>query len=193
MKALLVIDVQESFRQRENWAAISNPEIVKQVATLVEHTRQKENQVIWVIHSEPRSDGAFDPTYGFTRLIDGLEKAADEPLFTKTSHNAFSTTGLQQYLVSRGITEVQICGIRTEQCCETTARVASDLGYRVEFIVDATATQPIERWDAPKGRELQEILADPLTLDTESIIQRTCYVLAGRFATIRTVQEVLAD
>lgn len=193
MKALLVIDVQESFRQRENWAAISDPEIVERVAALVEHTRQKEDQVIWVIHSEPGSDGVFDPTHGFTRLIEGLEKAADEQLFTKTSHNAFSTTGLQQYLVNRGITELQICGIRTEQCCETTARVASDLGYRVEFIVDATATQPIERWDAPKGRTLQEILADPLTLDTESIIQRTCYALAGRFATIRNVQDVLAD
>ncbi|XLM22660.1 isochorismatase family protein, partial [Chromobacterium piscinae] len=31
-----------------------------------------------------------------------------------------------------------ISGIRTEQCCETTARVASDLGYEVDFVSEAT-------------------------------------------------------
>ena len=38
-RALVVIDVQESFRQRENWAATSNPEIVKQVNRLTEAFR----------------------------------------------------------------------------------------------------------------------------------------------------------
>ncbi|AJT43113.1 isochorismatase [Psychromicrobium lacuslunae] len=187
-----MIDVQESFRQRENWAAISQSDIVGQVTKLVDHARQGGDQVVWIVHHEPGSAGVFDPELGFTRLIDGLVPRAAEPLFSKTSHNAFSTTGLQQYLVTQGITDLQICGIRTEQCCETTARVASDLGYSVEFVVDATATQPIEHWNAPKDRQLQEVLADPLTLDVESIIQRTCYALSGRFATIRTVQEVLA-
>ncbi|NYE95825.1 nicotinamidase-related amidase [Psychromicrobium silvestre] len=192
MKALLVIDVQESFRQRESWSAASNPEIAEQVARLVDHARAKGDAVIWIIHSEPGSGGVFDPELGFTHPIEGLEPAAGEVLFTKTSHNAFTTTGLQQYLVSQGIDELQICGIRTEQCCETTARLGSDLGYSVEFVVDATATEPIEHWSAPAGRSLKEILADPLTLDAESIIQRTCYALARRFAVIRTVDEVLA-
>ena len=85
-------------------------------------------------------------------------------MLTKTSHNAFTTTGLQQLLTSRGISELVICGIRTEQCCETTARVASDLGYRVTFVTDATATTPIPHRRFPPGRSLAEILADPRTL-----------------------------
>ncbi|HEX3923347.1 MAG TPA: hypothetical protein VHY31_13750 [Streptosporangiaceae bacterium] len=30
--------------------------------------------------------------------------------------------------ISDGVTDLLVCGIRTEQCCETTARLASDFG-----------------------------------------------------------------
>jgi hypothetical protein len=93
-------------------------------------------------------------------------------------------------LTTRGIRDLVICGIRTEQCCETTARVGSDLGYGVTFVTDATATNPIEHRDAPPGRTVAEILADPRTLSADDIITRTEYALAGRFATIRTVAEL---
>ena len=85
-----------------------------------------------------------------------------------------------------------MCGIRTEQCCETTTRVASDLGYEVTFAIDATATFPIQHRNAPAGRTVAEILADPLTMSTDEIVRRTEYMLAGRFATIRTVDELTA-
>ena len=111
-------------------------------------------------------------------------------MITKTSYNAFTTTNLQQFLTARAITDLVACGIRTEQCRETTARVASDFGYLVTFVTDATATSPIEHRDAPAGRSVEEILADPRTLPAEDVITRTEYALAGRFATIRTVAEL---
>src|SRR6202041_716725 len=116
--------------------------------------------VVWVLHSEPGSGTAFDPARGYLRYLDPLEPRPGEPQFTKTSHNAFTTTGLQQLLTQRGITEVIVCGIRTEQCCETTARVASDLGYQVTFLTEATATHPIAHRDAPPGQTVAELLAD---------------------------------
>ncbi|MET8628568.1 isochorismatase family protein [Kitasatospora sp. NPDC004669] len=188
--ALLVIDVQESFRQRENWAAVSNPGIVGQVNRLVEHTRAQGDLVVWILHSEPGTGTVFDPALGHVHLIDGLVPAEGEPVITKTSHNAFTTTNLQQLLTQHGIRELVVSGIRTEQCCETTTRVAADLGYDVTFVIDATATHPIEHRDAPVGRSLDEILADPRTLSTEEITARTEYALAGRFATVITVKEL---
>ncbi|MFD8081711.1 cysteine hydrolase family protein [Kitasatospora sp. NPDC059722] len=188
--ALLVIDVQESFRQRENWAAVSNPAIVERVNELVEHARGRGDLVVWVLHSEPGTGTVFDPARGFVRLIDGLAPAEGEPVVTKTSHNAFTTTNLQQVLTQHGVGGVVVSGIRTEQCCETTTRVASDLGYEVVFVTDATATHPIEHRDAPAGRSLAEVLADPRTLSTDDIIARTEYALAGRFATVTTVKEL---
>lgn len=188
--ALLVIDVQESFRQQPIWSLTSNPDIVGKVNRLVEHARANGQQVIWVLHTEPGSGGAFDPALGHVRPMAGLEPGAGEPVITKTSHNAFTTTNLQQLLTERGIRELIISGIRTEQCCETTARVGSDLGYRITFVTEATTTNPIAHRDAPKGLTPEELLADPRTLRAEDIVARTEFVLAGRFATIRTVDEV---
>lgn len=185
-----MIDVQESFRQRPNWAAVSQPDIVRQVNRLVDIARADGDAVYWVLHIEPGSGNVFDPESGFVRLIDGLTPAPGEPTLHKTSHNAFTTTNLQQRLTERGITELLICGMRTEQCVETTARLASDLGYQVTFVIDATATTPIPHRDAAPDRPLAEVLADPTTLSTDEILRRTEYALAGRFATIRTVDEL---
>lgn len=68
---------------------------------------------------------------------------------------------------------VIISGIRTELCCETTARHASDLGWAVDFVSAATLTFDM---GIPGGR----------TLAAADI------VLRGRFAAICTVDEALS-
>ncbi|MET8360561.1 isochorismatase family protein [Micromonospora sp. NPDC005171] len=188
--ALVVIDVQESFRQRPIWAYGSNPDMIRQVDRLVAAARQRGDLVVWVLHSEPGTGGFFDPALGYVRLIDGLVPVEGEPTLVKTAHNAFTTTNLQQLLTQAGITDITVCGIRTEQCVETTARVGADLGYRMTVVSDATLTFPIPHRDLPEAATVEEILADPRTLTNEEIVTRTEYALAGRFATIRTVDEV---
>jgi nicotinamidase-related amidase len=189
--ALLVIDVQESFRQRPLWQVSSNPDVVDDVNRLVDAARRRGEFVVWVLHAAPGTGTVFDPVNGFVRLMDGLVPRDGEPTLTKTSHNAFTTTNLQQLLVQRGVDHVVVCGIRTEQCCETTARVACDLGYTVTFVTEATATNPIPHWDAPPDISIEEMMADPRTLPVEAIIARTEYALAGRFARIATIDEVV--
>jgi nicotinamidase-related amidase len=189
-RALVVIDVQESFRQRPIWAAISNPEIAKQVQRLAGTFRAAGDLIVWVLHTEPGTDTVFDPANGFVTLMDGLSPASGEPVLYKTSHNAFTTTNLQQLLTTHGIGSLVLCGIRAEQWSRRTARIGSDLGYDVTFVIDATATNPIEHRDAPAGRSVDEILADPRTLQVDDIIARTEYALAGRFAAIRTVEQL---
>jgi nicotinamidase-related amidase len=189
-RALLVIDVQESFRQGPLWPAISNPDVARDAARLVDAVREAGDLVVWVLHAEPGSGTAFDPARGHVRYLDPLAPRPGEPQLVKTSHHAFTTTNLQQLLTQRGIMEVIVCGIRTEQCCETTARVAFDLGYQVTFVTEATATSPIAHRDAPAGQTAGQLLADPRTLPVSAVIERTEYALAGRFATIATIAEV---
>ncbi|MDF8263490.1 cysteine hydrolase family protein [Luteipulveratus flavus] len=190
--ALLVIDVQQSFTVRPSWTAVSRPDIADRVARLVTHARAEQQEVVWVLHAEPGSGGPFDPDQGHVRLMDGLAPAAGEPVLTKTSRNAFTTTGLAQLLTQRGVDRLVITGIQTEQCCETTARVAADLGYDVDFVTEATATFPIAHRDAPAERDLDAVLADPTTLGAAAIEERTEYALAGRFARILTMEQVLS-
>jgi nicotinamidase-related amidase len=188
--ALVVIDVQESFRLRPLWAAVSAPDIVERVGRLVEATRGRGDLVVWVLHAEHGTGTVFDPEWGYVRLMEGLVPAPGEQVLTKTSINAFTTTGLQRLLTLHGVRDLTVCGIRTEQCCETTTRLASDLGYEVTFVSDATATFPIPHRDAPADRTVEEMVADPTTLSTVDIVARTEYALAGRFATIRSVAEL---
>ncbi|WP_435299736.1 cysteine hydrolase family protein [Timonella sp. A28] len=177
--ALLVIDVQESFRNLPVWAQVSNPHIVRDVMTLVDAARAAQHPVYWVWHTSPHSGTVFDPAQGFVRPIEGLDVHEDEPQVIKTSRNAFTTTNLAQQLTKAGVTTLMIVGIQTEQCCETTTRVAADLGYQVTFVTEATATFPITRPDTGE------------TLPVDAIIERTEYALAGRFARIATLEEAL--
>ena len=191
--ALVVIDVQESFRARPLWATNSNPRIIENVQLLVDAARAAGEPVIWVVHSEPGTGGVFDPESGYVRVVDDLEPAAGEPVLTKTVHNAFTTTDLQHRLTVAGIRSITVCGLRTEQCVETTTRFASDLGYRVTFAVDATATNPIPHPDAPADQTVEELLTDPRTLSAEDVVARTVYALSGRFAEVKTVAEIIGE
>jgi nicotinamidase-related amidase len=175
-RALIVIDVQESFRARPTWEQVANPQIAEPVNRLVRLARAGGDLVVWVLHTEPGSQSVFDPAQGHVRLLEELERPKPgEPVLHKTSHNAFTTTNLQQLLTEAGVRELMVCGIRTEQCVETTTRVGSDLGYRVVFVTDATTTSPYGG------------------LSAEAIIERTEAVLRDRFARIVTVTELEAE
>nr|WP_201470709.1 isochorismatase family protein [Microbacterium hydrocarbonoxydans] len=172
--ALLVIDAQESFRRRtDEWAATANPDAVQNIARLVDHARRVGDPVAWVTHSEPGTGGVFDPTLGFVRVFDELDPRDDEIAVTKVTVNAFTSTDLERRLRDLGVAKVVVCGIRTEQCCETTARVASDLGFEVEFVTDATTTSAIEA-----NGTLAAVSGDEIMRRTESILS------ARGFATV---------
>ncbi|MFI5730224.1 cysteine hydrolase family protein [Kribbella sp. NPDC051587] len=190
--ALLVVDVQESFRVRPSWQLVNHPDIADRVGRLVTAARSAGDLVVWVLHTEPGTGTTFDPAGGHVRLIDGLEPIEGEPVITKTAHNAFTTTNLQQLLTQQNVDRIVVSGIRTEQCCETTARIGSDLGYDVVFVTEATATMPLPHWTLPADATNEEILADPRTLSAEAVTERTEYALAGRFATIRTIDDIAA-
>ena len=110
--------------------------------------------------------------------MEGISFTADA-VFHKRSHSALVGSGLEVWLVKNGIRRLIISGIRTEQCCETTTRHSSDLGYEVDYVTEATLTFPMT--DA-KGRQWSP----------EEIKARTELVLDGRFARIVTVEAALA-
>jgi len=189
-RALLVIDVQESFRARKSWDLINHPDIAERCSRLVAAARAAGDLVVWVLHTEPGTGTVFDPASGHVRLLEPLQPADGEPVLTKTSHNAFTTTNLQQLLTRHGVEEIVISGIRTEQCCETTARVGSDLGYRIVFVADATATQPLAAPGLSLDRDFDQVVNDPRTLPADQVTERTVYALAGRFATIASLADL---
>jgi nicotinamidase-related amidase len=169
--ALLVIDIQDSFKlDPRRWAERNNPGFEAKVTELIAAFRDAGRPVIFVLHND--SDPGFRPGDPEVRLMSFLDRRDGEPVIVKNTRNAFTSTDLHQRLDALGVRRLAITGISTEQCCETTTRVAADLGYDVDFVTEATLTFPIG------------------TLSTEAIVERTEAVLRGRFARIATVSEI---
>jgi nicotinamidase-related amidase len=175
--ALLVIDAQDSFKVGPRWARRNNPAFEKNVSALVEAYRAAHLPVVFFLHTD--SDEAFTKDSPSFKLMDFLNPRKDEPVMVKNTRNCFTSTTLQPYLIEKGVRRVSITGIQMEQCCETTARIAADLGYAVDFVTEATMTFPIPNWDKP-GEEL----------GVDAIRERTEYALRRRFARITTVNQL---
>lgn len=178
--ALLVIDVQESFRADEaRWARRNNPDFEQNLTRLIDAYREGGLPVIWVVHED--SDEHFRPGSPYVALQPFLDRREDEPLLRKSTRNSFTSTDLAERLAALGVRRIAITGIQTEQCCETTARVAGDLGYDVDFVTQATLTFPI---------------TDPATGDVQpadAVTRATEFALRGRFARIATVDGLAAE
>jgi isochorismate hydrolase len=58
---------------------------------------------------------------------------------TKNQYDAFYNTDLEEYLRTKNLEQVIICGLLANLCCETTVRSAFVRGFEVFFPVDATA------------------------------------------------------
>ena len=175
--ALLVIDAQDSFKAADRWQLRNNRDFEKNVGTLIQAFRECHLPVIYFLHTD--SDPGFETSSPHYKLMDFLSPRDSEPVIHKRTRNVFTGTGLQELLLEKRARRVLITGIQMEQCCETSARVAADLGYAVDFITEATMTFPIPNYDRP-GEELS----------TRAILERPEYVLRRRFARILTVDDI---
>jgi nicotinamidase-related amidase len=174
--ALLVVDVQESFRHRPYWSESDVPLFVERLRSLIDGAQSRKIPVLQIFHVE--DSGPFSPESGYVVPLQDLCFTPDA-VFKKRSHSALVGSGLDVWLTRHGVRRLIVSGIRTEQCCETTTRHASDLGYEVDYVTDATLTFPMidrhgEKWMP------------------EQIKSRTELVLDTRFARISTVEEALA-
>src|SRR5690606_21408615 len=138
--ALIVIDVQESFRYAPYWREDDLPAFRAALLRLDAGCRARGVPVVHVFHVGQA--GPFAEDSGLIRAFDWLP-GKPAAVFHKHTHNAFTDTGLDLWLRRRGIGRLIISGIRTEQCCETTARVGADIGYQVDFVTAATLTFPM--------------------------------------------------
>jgi len=180
--ALLVIDVQDSFKASPRWERRDNPALEANVDRLIRAYRASGLPVFYVLHSD--RDEAFRTSSPHYKLMDFLEPREDEPVLHKVTRNCFTSTPLQRLLQRQGVRRLAITGIQTEQCCETTARLAADLGYDVDFVLDATRTFPIQH--LVDGRLVGE-------LGVAEIAERTAYALRDRFARIVATDQLVRE
>jgi nicotinamidase-related amidase len=174
--ALLVIDVQESFRHRPGFDPEALPGFLAAQNALIQGAQARGLPIVRVFHIA--TEGVFAPASGHVVPMAGLAEFQPALLVHKQRHSALAGTDLGAWLTERGIGRVIISGMRTEQCCETTTRAASDAGFEVDFVTEATLTFAMRH-------------ANGRIYTPGEIRECTELVLAGRFATICTVAEAL--
>jgi nicotinamidase-related amidase len=173
--ALLVIDVQQGFNDSAHWGERNNPACEDNISALIAHWRERRWPLVYVRHdsiedTSPLRQG--QPGNVFKDIITGTP----DVLVTKHTNSCFyGEPDLHEWLATRGIQALVLCGITTNHCCETTARMAGNLGYDVRFVLDATHTFP--RGD----------------MSADELARATATNLDGEFAAVVSTSDVLAD
>jgi nicotinamidase-related amidase len=176
--ALVVVDVQAGFGDAGYWGARNNPECEPNVRRLLEAWRGAGGRIVLIRHDSAEARSPLHPEQSGNAFKPGIDGPHDL-LVTKRVNSAFhGTPDLDAWLREHQIDELVVCGITTNHCCETTARVGGNLGYDVRFALDATHT--FDR----AGPDGARMTADELT-------RATATNLHGEFATVVATADLL--
>jgi nicotinamidase-related amidase len=176
--ALIVVDVQTAFDDLAYWSPTgrrNNPDCEHNVAALIGAWRAADRPLVYVRHDSDEPDSPLRPDRSGNAL---REFVSGEPdlLVSKQVNSAFyGEPDLHAWLQERGIGRLAICGVTTNHCVETTARMGANLGYDVLFALDATHT-------------FDRLGPDGTLVTADELARATAASLHGEFATVvRTV------
>ena len=177
-RALIVIDVQKGFTEHDVRGERNNPDCEDNIVKLIAAWRENNLPLIYVKHNSKSETSVLRPNQPGNDFKDIITGAPDL-LVTKSVNSAFyGTPDLYQWLKENNIDSVAICGIQTNMCCETTARMAGNLGLDTWFILDATHTFAKEF----NGKKVS----------AEELAQTTALNLSGEFAEILNTDEAIS-
>jgi nicotinamidase-related amidase len=160
--ALVVVDVQRAFDDAEYWGRRNNPDCEANVEALIAAWRAAGRPIVFVRHEFRTHDWAFK------------DVVTGEPdlLVSKTVNSAFyGEPDLHAWLRSRELGAIAVCGITTDHCVETTARMGDNLGYEVLLPLDATHT-------------FDRTGPDGTVMTADELARATATSLHGEFATV---------
>lgn len=178
--ALVVVDVQKGFDDQSYWGERNNPDCERNVAELIKGWRSHGWPIVYVRHDSQSPGSPLAPGSkgnAFKEVVSGKP----DLLVVKDVHSAFyGMPDLDAWLKEHGIAGVAVCGIQTNMCCETTARMASDLGYEVLFVEDAMHTFDIvtKANKVYRAREIARYTAVTIEADFGRVV-RTSDLVGG--------------
>ncbi|QIK63251.1 cysteine hydrolase [Leucobacter viscericola] len=178
--ALIVIDVQQGFDDSAFWGARNNPEAEQNIARLVTVWQAAGRPIVMVRHNSAHPDSPLNAERKGNSLKPFLTSVEPALAITKSVNSSFyGTPDLAAWLAEAGISQLVLCGIQTNMCVETTARMAGNLGYDTIVALDACHTFDLT---GPDGTVLS---ADDLTRATATSLH------GGRFAKVVSTDELV--
>ncbi len=130
-----------------------------------EHWRNFQTRMLTPARQEARLAGLDEASEGY-KLFAALVPLSSDLFVKKIKYSAFiqNSSALDAELRRRGIDTVLVAGTLTNVCCESTARDAMLLDYRVAMLSDANATLTDEEHAATLNN-FAVFFGDVLTVD----------------------------
>jgi nicotinamidase-related amidase len=135
---LIPIDVQRGFAG-PSWERRNNPDMEANGLRLLAAWRNHGLPLLHVHHDSINPDSSLNPGHPGNAFRPGFEPRDGEPSIGKSVNAAFIGTDLELRLRRLDIRTVVLFGLWTDMCVSTSARVASNLGFRTILVADACA------------------------------------------------------
>lgn len=175
--ALLIIDVQQGLDDPA-LGKRNNPQAEANMALVLAAWRKQQRPIIHIQHSSVEPNSPLRPELPGHAFKVEVAPLPNEKQFKKSVNSAFIGTGLAEYLHEQGISSLLIMGLTTDHCVSASTRMASDLGFEVTVISDATAAHERQGFD---GR----------FYSADEIHQVSLVTLDGEFCTVQSTTDVL--
>ena len=137
--ALLVVDVQKGMDDPDHGPR-NNPACEANIAALITAWRGADRPVVFIKHNSVHPTSPLRPGQPGNDLKPEITGEPDLLVSKQVNSAFYGQPDLHAWLQERDITGVAVTGIQTNYCCETTARMAGNLGYDTLFVLDATFT-----------------------------------------------------
>lgn len=175
-RALIVVDVQNDYDG--GGLPIEHPpfrDSIGNIARAMDVAAAAGIQIVVVKQLAPETSPIFAAGSHGGALHPEIATRKQDHSIGKTLPSAFAGTDLEEWLRSRGITTITIVGYMTHNCDLATAIDATQMGFNVELLSDATGSLPYKnRAGFASAEEIHRVVL---------------VVLQARFAAVGTTAE----
>jgi len=134
--ALVIIDMQKGMADPAAGTR-NNPEAEQNIAALLRAWRAAGSTVVHVRHISRTVGSPFWPGQIGVEFQERFAPSPDAYVIEKNVPDAFINTGLERWLRVRGIGELVIVGVSTNNSVEASARTEGNLGFATHVVADA--------------------------------------------------------
>ena len=179
-KALVIIDIQNDYFENGTMPLVESKEASLCARQILDKFRVDSLPIVHIQHIATRPAATFFQTQTKgSEIHENVKPKGNEKVIIKHYPNSFRETELLEYLKSKNITDLVICGMMTHMCVDATVRAAKDDGFNCVVIADSCATRNLQiNGEEVKAAEVQKSFLAAFN---------------GFYATVKTTRQFLEE
>jgi nicotinamidase-related amidase len=176
--ALILIDIQNDYFENGKMKLVGSIKASENAKLLLDKFRADSLPIIHIQHIAAGPTATFFlPNTTGAEIYENVRPLEQEKVLVKHYPNSFRETELLDYLKSKNINNLVICGMMTHMCVDATARAAKDSGFNIVLIGDACATKDLEiNGQKVKSEEVQRSFLAALNYFYATVITTKQYL-----------------